>query len=45
VHRWGTMDTPQIVELITQAAVNIVALAVAVAHLARTARRHDDPTG
>jgi|HubBroStandDraft_6_1064221.scaffolds.fasta_scaffold103670_3 hypothetical protein len=36
------MDTPQLVELVTQAAVNVVAFALAVIHLARTARRHED---
>jgi hypothetical protein len=36
------MDTPQTVELISQAVVNVVAAALAIIHLARTARRHED---
>ena len=42
VHRWGSMDTPQLLEVVTQAAVNVVALALALIHLARTARRLED---
>jgi hypothetical protein len=38
------MDTPQTLELVTQAAVNVVALVLALIHLARTARRLDDDT-
>lgn len=36
------MDTPQLLEVITQTVVNVAAAALAIIHLARTARRHDD---
>jgi hypothetical protein len=36
------MDTPQLFEVLTQAAVNVVALALAVVHLARTHRRAEE---
>lgn len=42
VHRWGSMDTPQLLEVVSQALVNVAALALAVIHLARSAKRHED---
>jgi hypothetical protein len=36
------METPQLIEVVTQAAVNVVGLALALVHLARTARRLEE---
>lgn len=41
--RWGDMETPQVVELVTQAIVNLTAAALAVVHLVRCGRDRRKP--